>query len=156
MIAAHLVADLVITTVTESPIDLYQLMPGDGPNMQAVRPYAQLIDLVRRHAVKSSKENFNWMLCINRRSHLRTKVGDNIHERLKKFTNETGMLLVDGLVDRVGYRNMMQNGITPLDEIAGEPLQKSQLAARTEVKRLTRNIIATMGLQTRDVELERA
>ena len=147
VIAAHLMADLVITTVTESPIDLYQIMPTNGPSMQAVRPYAQLIDLVRRHAEKSNKTDFKWFLCLNRRSHLRTRVGDSVRDRLRTFTEEANIRLIDGLVDRVGYRNMMETGITPMDDIAGEPVQRSLLAARTEANRLASRVITRLGLK---------
>jgi len=148
VIAAHLAADLVITTVTESPIDLYQICPTDGPSMQAVRPYAQLIDLVRRHAEKDEKSDFDWFLCLNRKSHLRTRVGDNVRDRLQKFSKEANIRLVEGLVDRVGYRNMMDTGVTPMDDIAGEPVQRSLLAARTEANRLAARVITRLGLKT--------
>jgi chromosome partitioning protein len=146
VIAAHLAADLVLTTVTESPIDLYQFMPGEGPTMQAVRPYSELISLVRRNAEKMNKPNFDWMLCINRRSHLRTRIGDSVYNRLSDFTRDADIGLIDGLVDRVGYRNMMETGITPLDDIAGTPVQKSLLAARTEINRLTGKLLAKLQI----------
>ena len=156
VIAAHLMADLVITTVTESPIDLYQIMPCDGPTMQAMRPYEQLIDLVRRHAERNARTDFNWFMCINRRSHLRTKVGDNVRRQLEKFSREANVEVTNGLVDRVGYRNMMATGITPLDDADGQPLQKSLLAARTETNRLVGKIMLSLNLKTKVLETEAA
>lgn len=144
VIAAHLLADLVLTTVTESPIDLYQFMPGEGPNMQSIHPYAELINLVRRNAEKSERASFEWTLCINRRSHLRTRVGDSVFHRLKDFTQAADVSLMDGLTDRVAYRNMMETGVTPLDDVAGEPVARSALAARTEVARLVGSIMARL------------
>ncbi|MFC6199022.1 division plane positioning ATPase MipZ [Ponticaulis profundi] len=152
VIAAHLMADLVITTVTESPIDLYQIMPTSGPSMQASRPYAQLIDLVRRHAAQNNRHDFGWFMCINRRSHLRTKVGDSVREQLESFTENTNVDLIYGLVDRVGYRNMMATGITPLDDVEGEPVQKSLLAARTESNRLVGKVMLSLGLRAKTLE----
>lgn len=155
VIAAHLMADLVITTVTESPIDLYQIMPSKGPNMQAVRPYAQLIDLVRRHAEKTNKTNFDWFLCLNRKSHLITRVGENVRDRLEEFCEEASIRLVEGLVDRVGYRNMMETGVTPMDDIAGQPVQRSLMAARTEANRLASRVVTRLGFKTAAEQLER-
>ncbi len=148
VIAAHLLADLVLTTVTESPIDLYQFMPGAGPNMQANHPYAELINLVRRNAEKTNKVNFDWTLCINRRSHLRTRVGDSVYQRLQSFTRATDVSLMDGLTDRVAYRNMMETGVTPLDDISGEPIARSALAARTEVARLVSTVLTKLKPET--------
>lgn len=157
VIAAHLMADLIITTVTESPIDLYQFMPGEGPNMQSVHPYSELIGLVRRNAEKLQRTNFEWALCINRRSHLRTRVGDSVHTRLSKFARSANVSLIDGLVDRVAYRNMMETGFTPLDEVSGEPVKKSYLAARTEINRLTGWVLSRLGLRkTSPVDMEMA
>lgn len=156
VIAAHLLADLVITTVTESPIDLYQFMPGEGPNMQSVHPYAELISLVRRNAAKSQKDSFDWMLCINRRSHLRTRVGDSIYKRLQAFTSSADVRVMDGLVDRVAYRNMMETGITPLDDIAGQPVTRSALAARTETSRLVATVLQKLTTRTDSPVLELA
>lgn len=155
VIAAHLMADLVLTTVTESPIDLYQIMPTEGPSMQAVRPYAQLIDLVRRHAEKAERTNFDWFLCLNRKSHLITRVGERVRDRLTEFTDESRIQMVEGLVDRVGYRNMMDTGITPMDVIAGQPVQRSQIAARTEVNRLASRVVARLGLKVDADQFER-
>ena len=146
VIAAHLLADLVITTVTESPVDLYQIMPSNGPNMQASRPYSQLIDLVRRHAEKANKDNFNWFMCLNRKSHLRTKIGESVRDRLQDFCDETEIQLIEGLVDRVGYRIMMETGITPIDEQEDQPVQRSLLAARTESRRLASQAVASLGM----------
>lgn len=150
VIAAHLCADLVITTVTESPIDLYQIMPTSGPSMQATRPYEQLINLVHRHAEKLNRRDFEWMMCLNRRSHLRTRIGDTVRDRLKQFADTTSVKLLDGLVDRVGYRNMMETGITPMDDIAGEPIQNSLLAARTETNRVASRVLDVLGMTVRD------
>lgn len=154
VIAAHLSADLIITTVTESPIDLYQLMPGDGPNMQTVRPYAQLIDLVQRHAAKTEKTNLEWMMCLNRRSHLYTKVGERVREQLQTFAEDSGISILEGLVDRVGYRNMMATGVTPLDETPGEPTQKSLIAARHEANQLTCRVLSALKLESHMLERE--
>lgn len=147
VIAAHLVADLVITTVTESPVDLYQIMPTNGPSMQATRPYSQLIDLVRRHAQKRNKTDFGWFMCLNRKSHLITRVGESVREQLLDFCEESNIDLLEGLVDRVGYRIMMETGVTPVDDIAGEPIQRSFLAARTESRRLAAQVIRQLNLQ---------
>ena len=154
VIAAHLMADLVITTLTESPIDLYQIMPTDGPSMQAVRPYAQLIDLVRRHAEKAQKEDFDWFMCLNRKSHLRTRIGESVRSRLDQFSFDASISMEEGLVDRVGYRNMMETGITPMDDIAGQPVARSQLAARTEVNSLTSRIVTRLGLRAGPREVQ--
>ncbi len=147
VIAAHLVADLVITTVTESPVDLYQIMPTNGPSMQATRPYSQLIDRVRRHAQKRNKTDFGWFMCLNRKSHLITRVGESVREQLLDFCEESNIDLLEGLVDRVGYRIMMETGVTPVDDIAGEPIQRSFLAARTESRRLAAQVIRQLNLQ---------
>ncbi len=145
VIAAHLQADTILTTITESPIDLYQLMPGDGPQLQAVRPYMELVELVRRHGLSRMEEPVGWNLCLNRRSHLATRVGTDVRDKLVDFSHVCGMSVVHGLIDRVAYRNMMATGITPLDTIAGEPLPNSMLAARTEVKRLAHEVMASVG-----------
>ena len=146
VIAAHLVADLVISTVTESPIDLYQFMPSEGPNLQAKHPYIELIELVRRHANQRNDLPFEWMMCINRRSHLITRVGNNVRLRLAEFCQKANIGLIEGLVDRVGYRNMMETGVTAFDDIAGQPLQRSQLAARTEVQNISLAVLEKLDL----------
>ena len=69
-------------------------------------------------------------------------------QSLQKFSKEANIRLVEGLVDRVGYRNMMDTGVTPMDDIAGEPVQRSLLAARTEANRLAARVITRLGLKT--------
>ena len=57
-------------------------------------------------------------------------------------------------MDRVGYRNMMETGITPMDDIAGQPVARSQLAARTEVNSLTSRIVTRLGLRAGPREVQ--
>ena len=127
--AAILACHVLVTPLTDSPIDLQMLIGGDSSQSVA--------DFVEAAAGYRGRQNFRWIVVRNRRGHLHTKLGDRITAELDEAAERIGFELVDGLRERVGYREMFEDGRSPLDPPrTNQPLGMSVLSARTEMRML--------------------
>lgn len=128
--AACLVADRVVTPIADSPLDIEAILPAEGEG--------DLAQFIR----SAGSRRPDWVVVRNRSGHLRTKLADTLQQRLVSGARDAGFRLVHGLGDRVAYREMFLNGLTPLDPLPGpRGLSMSQIAARNEMRRLASDLL---------------
>ena len=128
--AACLVADRVITPISDSPLDIEAILPASGEG--------DLAQFIR----SAGERRPDWVVVRNRSSQLRTRLADTLSTRLNAGAAGAGFRILDGLSDRVAYREMFLHGRTPLDPPAdGRPLSMSAIAARSELRRLASEIL---------------
>ncbi len=133
--AAILACHVLVTPVTDSPIDLAVLLAKTGSQ--------NVDDFVQAAVGFRGRGAFRWLVARNRCSHLRTKLGDRITDELVRAAETVGFEIVDGLRERVGYREMFEDGRSPLDAPrSNQALGMSAISARAEV----RGLLAELGL----------
>ena len=128
--AACLVSDQVVTPVADSPLDLEAILPelGEGDLAQFMH--------------SAGRRRPDWIVVRNRSAHLRTRLAETLSERLRSGAGAAGYRFIDGLSDRVAYREMFHHGRTPLDSPAeARPLSISLIAARSELRRLATGLL---------------
>jgi chromosome partitioning protein len=128
--AACLVADQVVTPIADSPLDLESILPeqGEGDLAQFIR--------------SAGNNRPDWVVVRNRAAHLRTRLAEALGQRLQSGAESAGYRFVNGLSDRVAYREMFLHGRTPLDSPIGtHPLSISVIAARSELRRLAADLL---------------
>ena len=128
--AACLVADRVITPISDSPLDIEAILPayGEGDLAQFIR--------------SAGERRPDWVVVRNRISHLRTRLADTLGERLHSGAAGAGFRFTEGLSDRVAYREMFLHGRTPPDApLDNRPLSMSLIAARSELRRLASDLL---------------
>ena len=127
--AAILACHVLVTPLTDSPIDLRMLLGGDAAQSVA--------DFVEAAAGYRGRQSLRWIVARNRRGHLHTKLSDRISAELNEASERIGFEIVDGLRERVGYREMFEDGLSPLDAPrTNQALGMSVLSARTEMRML--------------------
>jgi chromosome partitioning protein len=125
--AAILASSVLVTPVTDSPLDLHMLLGGAAAQSVA--------DFVEAAAGYRGRQNLRWIVVRNRRGHLHTKLGDRIGAELVDAAERIGFELVEGLRERVTYREMFEDGRSPLDAPRSNlPLGMSVLSARAEMR----------------------
>lgn len=128
--AACLVADRVVTPIADSPLDIEAISPTDGEG--------DLAQFIR----SAGNRRPDWVVVRNRSGHLRTRLADALQERLRAGAQTAGYRFIEGLSDRVAYREMFLHGRTPLDPPAdGRALSMSTIAARSELRRLAADLL---------------
>jgi len=139
--AACLVSDRVVTPIGDSPLDIEAILPAEGEG--------DLAQFIR----SAGSRRPDWLVVRNRTGHLRTNLGDALQERLIGGATAGGYRLIQGLKDRVAYRQMFDSGRTPLDAPQGQlGLSMSQISARGELRRLAAELLddATLRFQAQE------
>ena len=144
--AAHAMAHTLITPMNDSFVD-YEVLartdPGTGITTGRSR-YALQVREARRRRNASGEPLLDWVLVRNRLSNIRSRNEQRVHESLRLLGLDLGFRLIDGVTERVVYRELFPHGLTVLDDpIAHLPdisSRGSHVAARADIERLIGNL----------------
>ncbi len=143
----HSFADMLVTPLNDSFIDLDLLASVDGDSLKITKPgrYAEMVwDTKKARAIRGESMAFDWFVLRNRLSTLDARNKREMERLLEALSKRIGFRQLDGLNERVIYRELFLQGLTLLDlgEEQGVALTMSHLAARQELRQL----IEAMGL----------
>jgi chromosome partitioning protein len=143
----HSFADLLVTPLNDSFIDLDLLAAVDGDSLKILRPgrYAEMVwETKKARALRGEKGGVEWFVLRNRLSTLDARNKREMEKLLAALARRIGFHLADGLNERVIYRELFLQGLTLLDlgEGAAPALSMSHVAARQELRQL----ITTLGM----------
>ncbi len=145
--AAHGLADVLITPLNDSFIDLDVLARIDGETMAIKGPsnYAASVWEAKQQRARLDGTSMKWIVLRNRLSHLDARNKREMEDALTELSRRIGFVMIPGLGERVIYREMFLNGLTLLDlrdKGTGVDLKMSHLAARQEL----RGLLAAIGV----------
>ena len=137
----HSFADTLVTPLNDSFVDLDVLAKVDGDSMKIVRPghYSEMVwETKKARALRGGKAGIDWFVLRNRLSTLDARNKREMERLLSALAKRIGFRLVEGLNERVIYRELFLDGLTLLDlgENAGVPMSLSHVAARQELRLL--------------------
>jgi chromosome partitioning protein len=136
---AHSYADMIVTPVNDSFIDIDLLANIEADTLKIERPslYSQMVWEQKINKAKRNQGSIDWVVVRNRLSHIDAKNKRNVHEVLQKLSARIGYRLVSGLSERVIFRELFLQGLTLLDlnkKVAGLSFTISNVAARQELR----------------------
>jgi len=140
---AHSYADLLITPLNDSFIDLDMLARITQDTGEIIRPstYAEMAWEQKKRRVMRDGHSFEWIVMRNRLSNLNAKNKQQMYEILTKLSQRIGFKLADGFGERVIFRELFLSGLTLLDlKDVGMRLSLSHVAARQELRNLIKLI----------------
>jgi chromosome partitioning protein len=146
----HSFADTLITPLNDSFVDFDVLGSVDPVNLTVAGegPYAEMVREARRHRRRLDGGRMDWVVVRNRISVPASRHQGRVREGLEQLAARLGFRCVDGLADRLIYRELFPRGLSALDALdsapasgpAGEPVGVESAAecatARHEVTRL--------------------
>jgi chromosome partitioning protein len=118
----------------------------DPTNFTVLGPshYAGLVADSRRQRSLIDDRPSDWVVVRNRMSALDSRNRRHVGASLEQVSEMLGFRLVQGIAERVVYRELFPRGLTALDRFDGKTLGSeagpSHLAARREVEDLIRNL----------------
>jgi cellulose biosynthesis protein BcsQ len=133
---AHLLADVILTPMNESPADMHGLFATVGSAAAPRINYREMIETVRFDRKRSGLPMQRWHVVMNRVSSLPSKVGTIVNDRVAALAKEAGFEAVWRLRDRVVHRALALEGRTVFDTPADGKLTMSELSGRSEVRAL--------------------
>lgn len=131
---AHLLADVVLTPMNESPADLHGLFTASGQRNAPKSNYRDLIETCRFDRRRARLPHQQWHVVLNRIAPLPTRIGSTIQDRVEALRTQAGY---DGLWrvrDRVVHRSIAFDGRTIFDAPADGKLSMSEITGRTEIR----------------------
>ena len=144
---AHSHADVIVTPINDSFIDLDVIALVDGESLEILRPshYAVLVWEQKKQRAKRDRRAIDWIVLRNRLSHLDARNKRQIGQVLAKLARRLGFRIAGGFSERVVFRELFLKGLTLLDVRepgAGVDLNMSHVAARAELA----DLLAALGL----------
>jgi cellulose biosynthesis protein BcsQ len=133
---AHLLADVILTPMNESPADLHGLFAPIGSKAAPRINYRDMIETVRFDRQRAGLPMQRWHVVMNRVSGLPTKVGNIINDRVEQIAAEAGFERMWRLRDRVAHRALALDGRSVFDQPLDGKLTMSELSGRSEVRAL--------------------
>lgn len=142
---AHSLADVLVTTMNDSTIDLDLLINVQEPMISdklTFNHYANLVWDQRLQKAKQGLAPMQWLMVRNRLHALSSRNQLFMKEALSDLSKRIGFHLAAGIAERVIYRELFPYGLTVLDQKhLPADLPTSHLAAQQEIDGLTKHIL---------------
>lgn len=145
---AHSFADLLVTPLNDSFIDLDVLAKVDSDTMKVIKPshYSEMVwETKKQRALRGERVTMDWVVLRNRLATLDARNKQSMEKLLAELSKRIGFRQVGGLGERVIYRELFLEGLTLLDlrqKSAAFDLTMSHVAARQEL----RSLVEALGL----------
>jgi chromosome partitioning protein len=145
---AHAMADTLITPLNDSFVDLDVLGSVDPESLAVagISHYATTVDSAREQRRIEGKPDTDWIVLRNRLSMLASRNKASVGAALQDLSERLGFRYIDGLAERVVFREFYPRGVTALDELneatLGSRPTMSHLSAQLEVQNLLRALLS--------------
>jgi chromosome partitioning protein len=138
---AYAKSDTLLTPINDSFVDLDLLARVDPDTHQVLNPsfFSELVWESRKQRALGEREVIDWVVMRNRTSSLDAHNKRRVHEVLVQLEKRINFRQLDGLGERVIYRELFLRGLTLLDFGDGqidEGMTMSHVAARSELRHL--------------------
>jgi chromosome partitioning protein len=145
---AHSLADILITPLNDSFVDLDVLGTVDPATLRVtgVSHYAQMVEDARGQRRVRDSGTIDWIVLRNRLSTLGSRNKRLVGEGLQELSRRLNFRHIEGLAERVIFREFYPRGLTAVDDLDEATLNTrptmSHITARLEMLKL----LAAMGL----------
>ncbi len=146
--AAHVMADVLITPLNSSFLDLDALVRVDREANQISGPsaYSEMVVYMSEARTELGGDPIDWLVVTNRIPNVPTRVHRQVTDVLQKLSERLGFSFLPSLHERVIFRELFLKGLTVLD-IDQEETQAQQpgvavVTAREEVEALVDGVLA--------------
>ena len=145
---AHSLADILITPLNDSFVGLDVLGTVDPATLRVtgVSHYAQMVEDARAQRRVRDSGTIDWIVLRNRLSTLGSRNKRMVVEGLQELSRRLNFRLIEGLAERVIFREFYPRGLTAVDDLDEATLNArptmSHITARLEMLKL----LAAMGL----------
>lgn len=141
---AHSYADILITPINESFIDLDLLVRiNESLAMSELRPstYAEMVWEQKKHKAMRNKQSIDWIVLVNRMGNVVSKNRQELERVLNALSKRIGFRLVSGFKERVIFRELFISGLTLIDDVGNvSGTSLSHIAAKRELANLMKAI----------------
>lgn len=145
---AHVAADTLITPLNDSFVDLDVLASVDPETLgvTGISHYAHTVEDARAERKKAGKADIDWIVLRNRLSSLPSRNKRLVGAALDQLSQQLGFRLIEGLAERVIFREFYPRGLTSLDDLdegtLGTRPTMSHVTAQLEIQTLLASLLS--------------
>jgi chromosome partitioning protein len=145
---AHAMADTLVTPLNDSFVDFDVLATVDPATLgiSGTGHYAQMVEEARSQHQLLEQAAVDWIVLRNRLTAVRSRNKRLVGEGLQELSQKLDFRCVDGLAERVIFREFYPRGLTALDDLKESMLGTrptlSHASARLEID----NLLSAIGL----------
>ncbi|HWM48317.1 MAG TPA: division plane positioning ATPase MipZ [Xanthobacteraceae bacterium] len=145
---AHALADTLITPLNDSFVDLDVLGSVDPVSLgvTGISHYAQAVETARRERESRGEAPTDWVVMRNRLSMLRSRNKRSVGEGLEELSRRLGFRCVEGLAERLIFREFYPRGLTALDTIDEKTLGTRPTLSHATARMEVDNLLAALRL----------
>jgi len=135
-------ADTVVTPVNCSPTDLDALgrVNAVSRRFREAGPFAAIVTALRDERVARGLAPFDWIVAKNRVRRCEHRLLASVDHNLATMARHLGFRTIDGLTERVSYRELMPFGLTQLDLRLIPDLPAARSANLRELRQLVEGL----------------
>jgi chromosome partitioning protein len=154
---AHSLANTLVTPLNDSFVDFDVLGTVDPQafKVTGISHYAQMVEEARRMRRERDNVTFDWIVVRNRLSMIGSRNKRLMGEALVDLSRTLNFRIVDGLAERVIFREFYPRGLTAVDDVneltLGARPTMSHVTARLEMERLLSTIMLGHLLPEREI-----
>jgi chromosome partitioning protein len=154
---AHSLANTLVTPLNDSFVDFDVLgtVDAEGFKVTGISHYSQMVEEARRLRRQRDNVTFDWIVVRNRLSMIGSRNKRLMGEALIELSNTLNFRIVDGLAERVIFREFYPRGLTAVDEVneltLGSRPTMSHVTARLEMERLLGTVMLGHLLPAREI-----
>jgi chromosome partitioning protein len=153
---AHSLADILVTPLNDSFVDLDVLGTVDPGTLQitSISHYAHMVEQARGQRRTRDHGRIDWIVLRNRLSTLSSRNKRLVGEGLQDLSRRLNFRHVDGLAERMIFRELYPRGLTAVDDLDQAMLQArptmSHVTARLEMLKLLEEMVGAGAGRGRD------
>ena len=142
---AHSFADVIITPMNESFIDLDLIVRATPKsNNLSTSTYAESVWTQKKNRAQRDKGTIDWIILLNRLSGVESKNQRALEKILSLLSKRLGFRVGKGFKDRVIFKELFLSGLTLIDSNSiKSQTTLSHIAARQELKELLKTLDIT-------------
>lgn len=145
---AHAAADTLITPLNDSFVDLDVLasVDPDSLGVTGISHYAHTVADARAERKAAGKADIDWIVLRNRLSSLSSRNKRLVGAALEDLSRQLGFRSIEGLAERVIFREFYPRGLTALDDLnegtLGTRPTMSHVTAQLEIQTLLSSLLS--------------
>jgi chromosome partitioning protein len=145
---AHTMADTLITPLNDSFVDLDVLGSVDPENFSVagISHYARTVEDARRERQSAGRPDTDWVVLRNRLATFSSRNKRYVGDALQDLSQRLGFRCIEGLAERVIFREFYPRGLTAVDDLdeltLGTRPTMSHVTAQLEVQGLLASLLA--------------
>jgi chromosome partitioning protein len=148
--SAHSVADTLVTPLNDSFVDFDVLANVDPEtfNITGISHYALMVQEARAQREHHDNANMDWIVLRNRLSMLNSRNKRLVGDALEQLSRRLNFRYVEGLAERMIFREFYPRGITAVDDLDQKTLGTRPTMSHATARLELETLLGAMGLRS--------